>query len=175
MFKSSAGIKWYQIPEYNWQLGMIQLYFSRKTLFLSQYHYPTSRKRCAAPFSASLLSKRENLSVWSCLRATGFIPTSADTSPVSLCIPVGLHSCREWCPTTVQCHVSERLHPIQKQQGLIMPHRCCFSTPCAMWYHLQFICATYTTQVIRVLLRIRHSSTGEQTDDLALNTTVFYF
>lgn len=27
MFKSSAGIKWYQFPEYNWQIGMIQFYF----------------------------------------------------------------------------------------------------------------------------------------------------
>lgn len=59
--------------------------------------------------------------------------------------------------------------------GLLMLQGCCSSTACALWYQLQFLCAIDTTQVRGTFPRTRRSSTGEQTDNLVLNTTVSYF
>lgn len=97
----------------------MQFYFSKKKfLFLSQSSYPSSNKKWyAAPLSASLLSERANLTVGSHLRATGFIPTSAETSLLSWRVPVGLQGCQGWSPATVQCHDMERLCPVWEKWG----------------------------------------------------------
>lgn len=82
---------------------------------LFQSYYPSSKKRCAVSLSAFLTHKRANSAIWSQLRATGFIPTSAETSPVSLHVPVGLCSCWRRCPTAVPCHTLESLCLVRKQ------------------------------------------------------------
>lgn len=112
MFKSSAGIKWYQIPEYNWQIGTIQSYsfkfFSCPTIYLAKKD---------VLYECFFTHKRANLAIWSRLRATGFIPTSAETFPVSLHVPVGPCSCWRQCPTIVPCCTLARLCLVKKQWG----------------------------------------------------------
>lgn len=86
--------------------------------FLSPPTQAAKKKKIyAAPLSASLLSKRANLTVGSHLRATGFILTSAETSLPSWRVPVVLQGCQGWSPATVQCHDMERLWLVWKKWG----------------------------------------------------------
>lgn len=71
--------------------------------------------------------KRANLAIWSQLRATGLIPTPAETSPVSLHVPVGLCSCWRWCPTAVPCRTLESV--LLRSSGA---RGCWCNIPCAL-------------------------------------------